>query len=69
MVSTVINESSLTALQVSIVNLFLNFWVFLVGLGNLSEFLGFFMEVSQEFKAFVYVVAIELFVRSCPDIS
>ena len=46
MVSTVINESSLTALQVSVVNLFLHFRVFLVGLGNLSEFLGFFMEVS-----------------------
>ena len=34
--------------EVSVINLFANLRVFLVGLGNSSEFLSFFIEVSEE---------------------
>ena len=34
--------------EVSVVNLFANLRVFVVGLGNSSEFLSFFIEVSEE---------------------
>ena len=34
--------------EVSVMNLFANLRVFLVGLGNSSEFLSFFIEVSGE---------------------
>ena len=34
--------------EVSVINLFANLRVFLVGLGNSSEFLSFFIEVSEQ---------------------
>ena len=34
--------------EVSVINLFANLRVFAVGLGNSSEFLSFFIEVSEE---------------------
>ena len=34
--------------EVSVINLFANLRVFVVGLGNSSEFLSFFIEVSEE---------------------
>ena len=34
--------------EVSVINLFANLRVFIVGLGNSSEFLSFFIEVSEE---------------------
>ena len=34
--------------EVSVINFFANLRVFLVGLGNSSEFLSFFIEVSEE---------------------
>ena len=34
--------------EVTVINLFANLRVFLVGLGNLGEFLSFFIEVSEE---------------------